>query len=612
MIRPVRYPLAALLLLAMIPVVHAAAAWTGGRGIGNGGAYLSASFPATPSLSWKSYRGDAFAGREPSDAMVAGKRMILAFGKTLAAVSTDTGELLWTQELSCAPVGDLLFLDDQVIVALANGRVLACNPADGAMIWDRKFNAKLTCGPSFTDEVLAVSTDSNNIGVLARKTGQTLAMVSAETQIEASPLQLGKAILLFQTNGKIRRIEGGATRWSATLKGEIHQNPVTNGQLILAQTASAVYALNTASATLPFRWVYACPRLVGSPSIGAGLVYLVTSDSQLHAVDAVTGKERWGERGVRLPSPPTGSPLVVGDRVFVRMKYGLLAAYDREKGMQTWAYRVPTAGADPIIGLPAVDNGNLYFGASDGAIYCLSGAMPDIDPPLFRNVLPTKAGADFSPTRPLEYVGAVVDDEGSGVQADSVTLALDGTDLTRQLQYDAATGYRFAWLTPPFTPEPGMHVLKMTARDQRGNAGTYVANFYVGNTATAERVPVAINGEFLPRQLRVCPGTIVEWVNQAGGVRTVVADDGTFASDTQYPNGIPDGGRWVWVVPADAKPGTQYPYHCRLRGEAGTARAPGPGLSGVLEVVDPRQALPGLPAAGPEGLPAFPQPEFLQ
>ena len=196
--------------------------------------------------------------------------------------------------------------------------------------------------------------------------------------------------------------------------------------------------------------------------------------------------------------------------------------------------------------MPVIAGRDLYFAASDGQVYHLAAQMLDADPPTFTKVLPTLAGTDFVGSAPLRAVGAIVEDEGSGLATGSVTIRLDETELSAAMRYDASSGYYYAPL-PDQTPlQPGLHRLQMTAQDNRGNTGTLTATFYVGNAATIERVPITINGEFLPSTLRVRPGTILEWVNSAGGPRTVIADNLAFTSDTQYPTGIPQGEHWAW------------------------------------------------------------------
>ena len=611
MIRISRFGIGAVLWLAMTPALFAAA-WMGGRGPGNTGSFASTPFPASPAVVWKSFRGAACVGVTPTNTLIADHRVIAAFGTKLLAVSSDTGELCWKQDLSEKPLGDLLLLDNQVIVVCPGGKVSAFKPADGALIWDHTFNNNIMNTPACTDDVITLAISGGSIAVLARKTGKSVASATVGGEIEVAPIQVGKSVLLCFRNGDLVRAEGGQTRWSASLpKGTIRQNPAVSGQLIIVNTEDALYALNSLSNTTPLLWAYKCPGLLGPATVDGKLAYLATAAGQLHAVSMSEGHDIWGDRGITLPAAPLAAPVVIGKILLVRMNFGLIAAYNKETGAPVWSYRLPMAG-NAVAGMPAVEDNELYFAASDGAFYHFSGDMPDQDPPTFRQVLPTRAGFDFANSRPLEFVGAIIEDEGSGVQSGSITVTLDQTSLTPRVHYDVKSGYYFVWLTPPKVPSAGMHRLVITAKDQRGNTGAYDTRFYVGNDATSERLTVTINGEYIPKQLKVRPGTIIEWINRTGSPRTVVADDKTFSSDGQFPNGMPQDEHWVWIVPADAQMGMKFFYHCRLRGEAGNGQAPGPGLAGTIEIVDPQRDLPGLPKVTPASLPTFPSPDFLQ
>jgi hypothetical protein len=253
-------------------------------------------------------------------------------------------------------------------------------------------------------------------------------------------------------------------------------------------------------------------------------------------------------------------------RVLVRMENGMLGAFNRDTAKLEWAYRLKAFGAR--FGGPAITETAVLAAASDGTITCLSTDAPDIDGPTF--ALPTPAGYETGLVGrgTLRFIGATVDDDGSGVAPGSVTLSLDGQDLTKYLQWNGRTGAYTIELSPANPIPAGVHRLLMTAKDMRGNLGT-LSHAFIAADGTGERVSVTINGECVPRTLAVAPGTVVVWLNQSGGPRTVVAAGGAFTSDALYPTGIPAGDVWVWIVPADAKPGARYPYTDRLTGRGG-------------------------------------------
>ena len=252
-----------------------------------------------------------------------------------------------------------------------------------------------------------------------------------------------------------------------------------------------------------------------------------------------------------------------------------------------------------------IDGGDLFFAGTDGNVYHLSASAPDLDPPTFENVMPQLAEKGFLDPGALLYVGAIIQDEGTGLPANQVHLSLDGKDLTSDMAYDAKSDYYY-YRVPPQSPlNQGMHRLVITATDARGNTGTLTKDFILAISANRERLDVSIGGEFVPKHLVVQPGTVITWTNNAGSPRTIVADQQDIAtgwhlsSDTLYPDGIPAGSTWVWIVPADIEMGTQIYYHCRLQGQPGDGAHFGTGLVGLIEIGNPQSTVPGGTAPTP-------------
>ncbi len=82
----------------------------------------------------------------------------------------------------------------------------------------------------------------------------------------------------------------------------------------------------------------------------------------------------------------------------------------------------------------------------------------------------------------------------------------------------------------------------------------------IANPSVEPKATVKVTSfKFEPKVLTVAPGTTVEWVNE-GGRHSVVADDGSFKSDT-----LKQGDKFEHKFD---KPGT-YAYYCEFHGEKG-------------------------------------------
>ena len=161
-----------------------------------------------------------------------------------------------------------------------------------------------------------------------------------------------------------------------------------------------------------YAWRYRAHRCVAaSPAIGPhahGTVYETflnsppcNAQSGGHGVDGEViafavghGKIHWRHR----IGPSEGSPLLVGDRLYVADWNGDVWAFDANNGRVVWRRRVAHA---PIKGALAYAGGHLFVGAYDGHVYCLSTSgrvvwVGSAQPRLF-------GGSDFYSTPAVAY-----------------------------------------------------------------------------------------------------------------------------------------------------------------------------------------------------------------
>src|SRR3954463_5886958 len=128
--------------------------------------------------------------------------------------------------------------------------------------------------------------------------------------------------------------------------------------------------------------------IVSSPAIANGLVYIGSSDGTLYAVDQASGQQKWK---AQTRGPVASSPAVADGMVFFLSFDGGLYCVDANTGARKWRYATGfekrfeakslhgTAPSeqtvpdphDVFLSSPAVANGYVYFGSSDGNVYAL-------------------------------------------------------------------------------------------------------------------------------------------------------------------------------------------------------------------------------------------------
>jgi len=567
------------IFIAMMALMAMAAVpYNGGRGANNGGAFSDVAVPQTPALVWKASLNNG--ADSPSNVIITNGLAIIAFGRNLAAVTAETGELRWSQTLPSAPLDDILFLDGKLIISMSSGVVQAREPVTGEVVWQTTLNTAIVNGPTYDEQYLFYALKSSGIQLIEQHSGKLLNPLTLGHEIAGSPLPQGNNLQLTYLDNVQARIEmndGRAyQRWSAKLPST--PLPVTataDGNQVYVPVSGGIVATDGNDTTNPIPWRYAGDLLPFPLTLDGNMLYAATRSGLLLAIDTATGKDIWKRTtrdgktlpGVVLPATAIAAPLVIGKLLVVRMENGMLGILTKDTGRLIWLYRVPGVHPTLKFGVPGINGSDFYVATSAGSLLKMSATAPDVDGPQMSSTQPSNWNEGVNDRKALRYLGATIEDEGSSVQVGQVTCMLDGTDFSRSLQYNAKSSFYYLELNPNAPLSVGMHRLLMTAKDCRGNVSIFTRSFLVGDKASPV-TEITINGDYIPNEATIAPGSIVIWHNTTGAARTVVADDGSFTSDVLFPQGIPDGEVFAWVAPAAMEAGKRIAYHCRIKGVA--------------------------------------------
>lgn len=132
-------------------------------------------------------------------------------------------------------------------------------------------------------------------------------------------------------------------------------------------------------------------RVLASPAVVDGSVYVGSSDGEVLALDASTGTPRWR---FRTQGPVASSPAVIGGVVYVGSVDGKVYALDAASGTERWSFatkgerRFTAPGIhgaiprtermpdpfDVFLSSPTVVDGVVYVGSGDQHVYALDAA----------------------------------------------------------------------------------------------------------------------------------------------------------------------------------------------------------------------------------------------
>lgn len=179
--------------------------------------------------------------------------------------------------------------------------------------------------------------------------------------------------------------------WKFRTGAKVVSSPaVSGGTVYIGSADRLVYALSAADGSV--RWRYKTGGAVNSsPAVTANTVFVASADGNLYALDASDGKLRWkfataGERrftapGIHGATPRTesmpdpfdvflSSPTVVAGTVYFGSGDHHVYAVDASSGALRWSFET----GNVVHASPAVADGVVYIGSWDRYLYALNAA----------------------------------------------------------------------------------------------------------------------------------------------------------------------------------------------------------------------------------------------
>ena len=107
------------------------------------------------------------------------------------------------------------------------------------------------------------------------------------------------------------------------------------------------------------------------PATADKRVIFVSTGNKVYAMDAATGKPAPGWEPYAAGSRIWGTPLVVGDTIYITTLGHQLVALDAATGKPRWMFDKPKGA---LAGTPVLDNGVIYVGSFDKYLYAVDAA----------------------------------------------------------------------------------------------------------------------------------------------------------------------------------------------------------------------------------------------
>jgi len=280
----------------------------------------------------------AASGTLPSAVAVAGEMVFNNDGSgRTQAFRRDTGEKIWSVEISGAGYGAPLVIDDIVYTVSERG-VYALDRLSGKKVWEKNTGSHrgFVGSPAFSE------------GALYFGVGPTFFALDAKTGQELWKIQ--------------------STTW-------FYGAALANDLVYVGNDDGYFYALNRKTGEEDWK-----SSLAGtgwsSPAVASGRVYVGNRDQHLYAFDAQTGAELWK---TELEDWATSDPLVSDGVIYVgsgnhenheRPRH--LYALDAQTGAVLWKFMTDSR----LLTAPALSANNIYLLSISGVVYALKAPTP--------------------------------------------------------------------------------------------------------------------------------------------------------------------------------------------------------------------------------------------
>ncbi|MEP6844508.1 MAG: PQQ-binding-like beta-propeller repeat protein [Panacibacter sp.] len=318
---------------------------------GSSDRYLYALNKTTGKLQWKLNCGSSLTS---SPAYSKGLIYILSEQQKLFAIQANNGKIVWEKSIGEDKPYDWGFdyyfpspviNNDTLLIASADGKVLALNKESGKSFWEFKARHFIRATPALLKGWIYVGDTDGDMYALDSKTGQLK--------------------WVYHTYGSSLINDSIGFDRKAILSSAV----VEDDAVVFGGRDGFLYCLNRFDGTLRWKFDNKVSWVVSSPSIVKGQIITGTSDGHfVQSVNIKSGEEKWR---VYSAAPLWSSPLVVGNYIYIGGNEGVLHCIDIYTGEKL---PHPFCINAKIFSSPVVSSEKMYLGADDGIFYCLENS----------------------------------------------------------------------------------------------------------------------------------------------------------------------------------------------------------------------------------------------
>lgn len=228
---------------------------------------------------------------------------------TLYKINSKDGKEIWKIKNKIDITSPVIIRKNRIIFGARNGKIYALNKKDGSLVWEEELSSEILARPAAGQDVLVVRTNDGKLYGVNIDTGKYFWVYERKVPAlslrgTGSPVVDNNSLYVGFDNGKLisLSLDAGKVKWESTV------------------------ALPTGRSDLE--------RMVdidADPLINEGVVYAVSFQGKIAAMDKITGRNLWSR------DMSSYSGMAIDNKfLFVSDASGHVWALDRSNGASFW------------------------------------------------------------------------------------------------------------------------------------------------------------------------------------------------------------------------------------------------------------------------------------
>lgn len=294
-----------------------------------------------------------------------GLLFVPSYDNNLYALSAEKGEFVWKYPTEGGIGSTPYVAEGLVIFGSTDGVVYAVNARNGRLAWSMPTKARIYSSPQVAYGHVFIGSDDHNLYAIHLGSGRKVWNFATDGQVRTRPYIEENLIIFADTEGNCYALSlNRENKWRFRARRAFMSSPIMHkGLVLLGSMDWNFYALDNRSGWVVWRYRTGGP-IVSSPVILQRTVFFGSTDGAFYALDVNDGRVVW-RYDCESKAKVTCTPAVYGDRVYFGDIEGNLYCLDAQSGGLRWRYKLDGA----ITGTLLVEDGVLYLGATDNAVY---------------------------------------------------------------------------------------------------------------------------------------------------------------------------------------------------------------------------------------------------